>query len=119
MLGFEALSSHSLHHQQKFDNNKWYRVEGTFSGKYYVKGKIQDEFVLTCYVCHPSLCNDSLSGTVLITFIAKLLSKIKKYYSYRFLFIPETIGAIAWLSKNESNIKKISTINIVIYLTCT
>jgi len=76
-------------------------------GEYYVKGKIQDEFVLTCYVCHPSLCNDNLSGTVLITFIAKLLSKIKPYYSYRFLFIPETIGAIAWLSKNESNIKKI------------
>ena len=76
-------------------------------GEYYVEGQIKDEFVLTCYICHPSLCNDNLSGTVLITFIAKILSKIKPYYSYRFLFIPETIGAITWLSKNESNLEKI------------
>jgi len=76
-------------------------------GEYYVEGQIKDEFILTCYICHPSLCNDNLSGTVLITFIAKILSKIKPYYSYRFLFIPETIGAITWLSKNESNLEKI------------
>jgi aminopeptidase-like protein len=76
-------------------------------GEYFIEGQIKDEFVLTCYVCHPSLCNDNLSGTVLITSIAKSLANIKPYYSYRFLFIPETIGAITWLAKNESNLIKI------------
>jgi aminopeptidase-like protein len=77
-------------------------------GEYYKEGKIKDEVLLSCYLCHPSLCNDNLSGVVLLTHLAKYISNIDTKYSYRFLFIPETIGAITWLSKNEnilSNIK--------------
>lgn len=76
-------------------------------GEYFIRGKKEDEFLITCYICHPSLCNDNLSGTVLITFLAKYLSSLSLQYSYRFLFIPETIGSITWLSKNEDKISRI------------
>ncbi len=75
--------------------------------EYYIEGKIKDEILITCYTCHPSLCNDNLSGVVLATFLAKYLNNLSLNYSYRFLFIPESIGAIAWLSINEKNLSKI------------
>lgn len=76
-------------------------------GEYYLKGKVEDEILISCYTCHPSLCNDNLSGVVLATFLAKYLSKMELNYSYRFLFIPETIGAITWLSINKLRLSKI------------
>ena len=76
-------------------------------GEFFIKGKSDQEIVFSCYICHPSLCNDSLSGVVLTTILAKHLSKFNNYFSYRFLFIPETIGAITWLSRNEENLSKI------------
>lgn len=76
-------------------------------GEFLKKGVLEDEFLITCYVCHPSMCNDNLSGTVLVTFLAKYLEELNTKFSYRFLFIPETIGAITWLSKNEKNISRI------------
>lgn len=83
-------------------------TEGSLTyGEYYLKGKREDEVLISCYTCHPSLCNDNLSGVVLTTFLAKHLSKMELNYSYRFLFIPETIGAITWLSNNKSKISKI------------
>ena len=84
-------------------------------GELYLKGKSDDEILFSCYICHPSLCNDNLSGTVLLTFLSKLLSDRDLKYSYRFLFIPETIGAITWLSLNEN---KISNIKCGIVATC-
>lgn len=76
-------------------------------GELKIRGESEEEVLLSCYVCHPSLCNDNLSGVSLLTFLAKKMSKMKLRYSYRFLFIPETIGAISWLSLNEKNISKI------------
>lgn len=76
-------------------------------GEYYLKGKKEEEIVISCYTCHPSLCNDNLSGVVLTTFLAKYLEQFSLEYSYRFLFVPETIGAITWLSVNENNLSKI------------
>lgn len=76
-------------------------------GEYYIAGKKTDEILISCYVCHPSLCNDNLSGIVLTTMLAKYLSKTPLEYSIRFLFIPETIGAITWLAINERKISKI------------
>jgi len=76
-------------------------------GELYIKGQKEEEILFSCYTCHPSLCNDNLSGVVLLTFLAKILLNKKQRYSYRFLFIPETIGAITWLSLNEDKIKKI------------
>ena len=81
----------------------------------YLKGKKTDEILISCYTCHPSLCNDNLSGVVLTTLLAKYLSSIELNYSYRFLFIPETIGSITWLSKNE---KKLDKIKYGLVVTC-
>jgi aminopeptidase-like protein len=76
-------------------------------GECYLRGKETAEVVLSCYTCHPSLCNDNLSGIVLTTYIAKYLSSLALNYSYRFLYIPETIGAITWLHQNEEKVKNI------------
>ena len=75
-------------------------------GELFFKGEIEDEILFSTYICHPSMCNDNLSGVLLLTFLAKTLIDKKTKYSYRFLFIPETIGAISWLAKNENNVHK-------------
>jgi len=75
--------------------------------EFLIPGEIEDEVLISCYTCHPSLCNDNLSGVVLSTFLARHLSKKPNRYSYRFLFIPETIGAIAWLSINDAEVGKV------------
>jgi aminopeptidase-like protein len=77
-------------------------------GEYFLAGETQDEVLFSCHSCHPSLCNDNLSGMALATFLAQYLSQQPRRYSYRFLFLPGTIGSITWLSLNEnktSNIK--------------
>lgn len=70
-------------------------------GEYYLPGETQDEVLLSAYVCHPSMANDNLSGVVLLTFLAQELAKEKRRFSYRFVFAPETIGALVWLSRNQ------------------
>jgi aminopeptidase-like protein len=76
-------------------------------GEYYLRGKSADEVLISCHACHPSLCNDNLSGVALVTFLAKHLSQFALRYSYRFLFIPATIGSITWLYLNESHVSRI------------
>jgi len=72
-----------------------------------IPGKSQEEILISCHACHPSLCNDNLSGLAVATFLAQALSGIERRYSYRFLFIPGTIGSITWLSRNESVVPRI------------
>ena len=76
-------------------------------GELYIPGLTDEEFLLSCYICHPSMANDSLSGVGLLVEIAKFLDQKENHYSYRFLFIPETIGSITWLARNRNNLKKI------------
>jgi aminopeptidase-like protein len=76
-------------------------------GEFFIKGQKDDEVLISTHICHPSLANDNLSGIAVSVFIADFLSKIKTKFSYRFLFIPATIGSITWLSLNEDKIKKI------------
>ena len=76
-------------------------------GEYYLRGEQPDEVLISCHICHPSLCNDNLSGVVLVAFMAKYLSQLPLRYSYRFLFIPGTIGSITWLSLNEALVSRI------------
>ena len=76
-------------------------------GEYYIPGTSQDEVLISCHICHPSLCNDNLSGIALSTFLAKHLRGRPLRYSYRFIFIPGTIGAIAWLALNEGTVGRI------------
>ncbi len=76
-------------------------------GEYYLPGGRPEEMLLSCHVCHPSLSNDNLSGIALTTFLARFLTGKPLRYSYRFLFIPGTIGSITWLSLNESRTSRI------------
>ncbi len=76
-------------------------------GEFFLPGESSDEVLIACHVCHPSLANDNLSGVTLATFLAKHLQETRQRLSYRFLFIPGTIGAITWLSLNEQRIASI------------
>src|SRR5690606_18421340 len=70
-------------------------------GEVFIPGEITDEVLVSTHVCHPSLCNDNLSGIAVSTFLIKELMARKLRYSYRFLFIPATIGSITWLALNK------------------
>jgi aminopeptidase-like protein len=76
-------------------------------GECYLPGRSSDEVLISCHACHPSLANDNLSGLSVATFLAQLLSGGGLYYSYRFLFIPATIGAVTWLAQNRTSAAKI------------
>jgi aminopeptidase-like protein len=71
-------------------------------GECVLPGREPHEVLFSCHICHPSLCNDNLSGVTVAVTLAKLLATVSLRYSYRFLFIPGTIGAIAWLALNET-----------------
>lgn len=70
-------------------------------GEYLHRGHTEREFLLSAHICHPSLANDNCSGLALLATLARSLKARKTRYSYRFLFAPGTIGALAWLSRNE------------------
>ncbi len=76
-------------------------------GECYLPGESRAEVLISCHACHPSLCNDNLSSVAVATFLAKYLCGARLRYSYRFLFIPGTIGAITWLSQNEADVHAI------------
>lgn len=86
-------------------------------GELLIEGESTDEILISCHICHPSLCNDNLSGIALSTFLARCLMGQSLNYSYRFLFIPGTIGSITWLWLNKTtctnNIKHGLVVNCV------
>jgi aminopeptidase-like protein len=73
-----------------------------------VQGELDDEVLLTTHVCHPSLANDNLSGVVVLTELAAALVATPRRLTYRVLFIPGTIGSIAWLARNEAVIERVT-----------
>jgi aminopeptidase-like protein len=82
--------------------------EGSMTYAEYVhRGTSDDEVLISTHICHPSLANDNCSGLALTTFLAKQLQSMKTRYTYRFLFAPGTIGAIAWLARNEESTARI------------
>ena len=76
-------------------------------GELIIPGDTKDEVLLSCHSCHPSLCNDNLSGMAVAVSLAKTLALEKTRYTYRFLFIPGAIGSITWLSKHKAIIPRI------------
>ena len=105
-----------LSHNQKLalkDGNYEVCIDSTLEdgyltyGEHYLPGRSTDEVLISCHACHPSLANDNLSGLAVATFLAALLSGREFRYSYRFLFIPGTIGAITWLARNRDMVGRI------------
>ena len=76
-------------------------------GECYLPGESTDEVLVTCHVCHPSLANDNLSGITIAAYLAQHLGQLALRYSYRFLFIPGTVGSITWLARNEPVVPRI------------
>jgi len=76
-------------------------------GEFVLPGETDDEVLFTAHGCHPSLANDNLSGMTLVTHLAKLLESTNRRYTYRFLIIPGTIGAITWLARNRDIVSRI------------
>ena len=76
-------------------------------GELILPGKSQEEVFISTYICHPSMANNELSGPTVVTFLAKWLSDLsERKYTYRIVFIPETIGSITYLSLNHNEMKR-------------
>ena len=78
-------------------------------GEKFIRGKKRKEIFFSTYICHPSMANDNLSGIALQTYLINYVQNNykKNLFSYRFVFLPETIGSIAYLSKKYKQLKKI------------
>lgn len=82
--------------------------DGSLSyGELLIEGESQEEVLISSHICHPSLVNDNLSGVAVAVHLAEWLMKQDLHYSYRFLFIPATIGSITWLAHNENKVQNI------------
>jgi aminopeptidase-like protein len=77
-------------------------------GECFLPGLSDREILISCHVCHPSLCNDNLSGIGVATRFASLIASGPRRLSYRFLFIPGTIGSIVWLSRNQDVAERVA-----------
>jgi aminopeptidase-like protein len=76
-------------------------------GECVIPGELDDEVIVSTHVCHPSLANDNLSGIAVATALAKRLCDRRPKRTHRFLFVPGTIGAIAWLAMNEERLSRV------------
>ena len=85
-------------------------------GELVIPGETDEEVFLSTNVCHPSMGNNELSGPCVTTYLGKWLSELPtRRYTYRIIFIPETIGSIAYLSKNLDHLRQnvIAGFNVV------
>jgi aminopeptidase-like protein len=77
-------------------------------GELLIPGGAEDNVLFSSHICHPSLANDNLSGIAVSTMLARHVQTLRPRYSYRFLFIPGTIGSLTWLARNENKVERIA-----------
>ena len=73
-------------------------------GELVIPGDTADEVLVSAHICHPGMCNDNLSGAGVAIALAGELLRRRNHYTYRFLFVPGTIGSISWLARNETRL---------------
>jgi aminopeptidase-like protein len=89
-----------------FINSKFTKGSLTY-GEIIIPGDTKKEIFLSTNICHPSMANNELSGPTVTIYLAKWIqSLIKRKFTYRIIFIPETVGSIAYLNKNYKKMKK-------------
>ena len=76
-------------------------------GDAFIEGESGREFLISSYCCHPSLANDNLSGPITAALLWRRLNERKTRHSYRFVIVPETIGAVVYLHRHEDAMKSI------------
>ena len=100
---------------KKLDKKKFYDVnisskfkKGVLRiGEVLIKGRSSKEILLTSYICHPSMANNELSGPSLLVYLSKYIEKkIVPNFTYRIIFVPETIGTICYINENLKKLKK-------------
>lgn len=72
-----------------------------------IPGRVTDEVLVSTHICHPSLANDNLAGIAVAVQLARAIGDGDPYHSYRFLFVPGTIGSITWLAVNQEQVHKV------------
>ena len=108
----ENFKKKLINKYQSFDKfkiiiNSKFNKDGLLNyGEFLIKGKVEKEILISTYICHPSMANNELSGPIVSMSLISHFKKLNNYYSMRFLFIPETIGSIAYISKNLKRLKK-------------
>ncbi len=103
------------HYQVKINSSL---TDGVLNyGEILIKGRSEQEIFISTYICHPSLANNELSGPIVTTALVNWIkANTNGYYSYRIVFVPETIGAIAYLALNKDKMKENVVAGLV--LTC-
>ena len=101
------------------------RINSTFTkgslrfGEFFLNNNSDQEILISTYICHPSMANDSLSGIVLAVFLYKFILEFPEFFvkfNIRFLFAPETIGSLVYLFRNKDCVKERTYAGLV--LTC-
>ncbi len=70
-------------------------------GEHTIKGRSRETIAIIAHLCHPAMVNDDLSGVTVLVELAKELAKRKNHFTYKFVLVPETVGSVAYLSRNE------------------
>ena len=114
--GFCTTHKQKIEIDKKYKNNDKFKVvinsnfkkKGHLTyGELLLKGKSSQEILISTYICHPSMANNELSGSIVSMGLINNFKKLKNLKkSIRFIFIPETIGSITYISKNWHNLKQ-------------
>ena len=104
-----------IQHEQlsNFEDKQYHvKIDSSFEngqlkiGECDIPGKTENTIILMAHLCHPAMVNDDLAGVAVLVDLAKTLQEKTNFYSYKILFVPETIGSVAYLSQHEHLISK-------------